>query len=211
MGVRNTISAVLLTAAATALSGCAGFLVPAGEGEPAAVRSPAAASHRTSEAPGPAASADVPAQDRPGPGAPVAGCPASGAVVDMGPVETAMFHRAVVLTLTNCGDRPYRVHGYPSVRVLDGHGERLPVPVNPGGSMFGDDEGPEEITLRPGGSVRSTLAWVSTKEGGDLIEADALELSAAPDTGARVHRLEGHDVRLMDELNTTAWRREGTG
>ncbi|MFI8004250.1 DUF4232 domain-containing protein [Streptomyces sp. NPDC086010] len=216
MRMRKTISAVVLGAASAALSGCAGFLVPAGEGEPEETPAPPRTAPweppaGAGAAPRPGVSPDVPAQAGRKPGMPAGGCPASGAVVDMGPVETAMFHRAVVLTLTNCGDRPYRVHGYPSVRVLDGHGERLPVPVNPGGSMFGNDEGPEEITLRPGGSARSTLAWVSTKEGGDLIEADALELSAAPDTGARVHRLEGHDVRLMDELNTTAWRRESTG
>ncbi|WP_327119818.1 DUF4232 domain-containing protein [Streptomyces sp. NBC_01341] len=224
MRLRKTISAVALAAAVAALSGCAGFLVPAGEGEPERTSTPTRTAHR---APSPGAgavpdtprpgtsqdgpSSDVPSQGVTEPGAPAAGCPASGAVVDMGPVETAMFHRAVVLTLTNCGDRPYRVHGYPSVRVLDGDGKRLPVPVNPGGSMFGNDEGPEEITLRPGGSVRSTLAWVSTEEGGDLIEADALELAAAPDAGARVHPLEGHDVRLMDELNTTAWRRGTAG
>ncbi|WJY30884.1 hypothetical protein QTO28_07745 [Streptomyces sp. P9-2B-1] len=35
MRVRKTISAAVLTAAVLTLSGCAGFLVPAGEGEPA--------------------------------------------------------------------------------------------------------------------------------------------------------------------------------
>lgn len=77
--------------------------------------------------------------------------------------------------------------------------------------MFGNDEGPEEVVLRPGGTVTSTLAWVSTKEGGDLIEGDALEIAAAPDAGARIFPLEEHDVRLMDELNTTAWREDTAG
>ncbi|MFJ4836621.1 DUF4232 domain-containing protein [Streptomyces sp. NPDC088746] len=124
----------------------------------------------------------------------------------MGPVQTALFHRAVILTLTNCGKLPYRVHGYPAVRALGDEGERIPVPVNAGGSMSGNDEGPQEGVLKPGASVTSTLSWVSTKEGGDLIEGDALEIAAAPDAGARVFPLEGHDIRLMDELNTTAWR-----
>lgn len=35
MRVRKTISAAVLTAAVLTLSGCAGFLVPAGEGRPA--------------------------------------------------------------------------------------------------------------------------------------------------------------------------------
>ncbi|MGW0789202.1 DUF4232 domain-containing protein [Streptomyces sp. NPDC002911] len=207
MRVRRTISAAVFTAASLTLSGCAGFLVPAGEGEPGPTPSPAGTT-RPAEA---GATTDAPAQGAPSPVEPTGGCPASGVVVEMGPVETAMFARAVMLTLTNCGKQPYRVHGYPSVRALGDDGERIPVPVNAGGSMFGNDEGPEEVMLKPGASVRSTLAWVSTKEGGDLIEGDALEIAAAPDTGARVFPLEGHDIRLMDELNTTAWRSKPTG
>ncbi|MFJ8754746.1 DUF4232 domain-containing protein [Streptomyces sp. NPDC102441] len=218
MRVRRTISAAALTAATLTLSGCAGFLVPAGEGEPGPTPSPAATTRPADAAPAPDAPApdtgattDVPAQLAPTPAASAEGCPASGVVVDMGPVQTAMFARAVTLTLTNCGKQAYRVHGYPSVRALGDDGERLPVPVNAGGSMFGNDEGPEEVMLKPGASVTSTLAWISTQEGGDLIEGDALEIAAAPDTGARVFPLEGHDIRLMDELNTTAWRVRTTG
>ncbi|MFG2587145.1 DUF4232 domain-containing protein [Streptomyces sp. NPDC048438] len=209
MRVRRTISAAALTAATLTLSGCAGFLVPAGEGEPGPTRTTRPAD--AEPAPGAGATTEAPAQGAPTPAAPADGCPASGVVVEMGPVQTAMFHRAVTLTLTNCGKQPYRVHGYPSVRALGDEGERIPVPVNAGGSMFGNDEGPEEVMLKPGASVTSTLAWVSTQEGGDLIEGDALEIAAGPDTGARVFPLEGHDIRLMDELNTTAWRARTAG
>lgn len=213
MRVRTSISATVLAAATLALSGCAGFLVPAGEGEPGPSPSPAVPtlSIDVGTLPDPGSAADAPAQGAPTPAPSAEGCPASGVVVDMGPVETAMFHRAVTLTLTNCGKKPYRVDGYPSVRALGDDGERIPVPVNADGSMFGKDPGPEEIMLEPGAQVRSTLAWVSTKEGGDLIEGDALEIAAAPDTGARVFPLEGHDIRLMDELNTTAWSTSTTG
>ncbi|MFH9830471.1 DUF4232 domain-containing protein [Streptomyces sp. NPDC017201] len=218
MRVRRTITAALLAAAALTLSGCAGFLVPAGEGEPEPTTSPAATTPPDAAAPAPDADSgtDGPATDGPAPLAPTpaasaSGCPASGVVVEMGPVQTAMFHRAVTLTLVNCGKKPYHVHGYPSVRALGEDGERIPVPVNAGGSMFGNDEGPEDVELKPGASVTSTLAWVSTQEGGDLIEGDALEIAAAPDTGARVFPLEGHDIRLMDELNTTAWRTAPAG
>ncbi|MBM7438267.1 DUF4232 domain-containing protein [Streptomyces sp. HB132] len=209
MRVRKTISAAVLTGAVLTLSGCAGLLVPAGEGEPEPTPSPAVTTRPAD--PDTGATADAPAQGAPSPAVPAGDCPASGAAVEMGPVLTAMFHRAVTLTLTNCGKRPYRVHGYPSVRALGDDGERIPVPVNAGGSMFGNDQGPKEMTLKPGGQVTSTLAWVSTEEGGDLIEGDALEIAAAPDTGARVFPLEGHDIRLMDELNTTAWRAGDTG
>lgn len=205
MRIRRAVPAAVTTAAVLALSGCSGFLVPAGEGEPSPGTT-ADARTASAPAPDPASATDAPAQGAPTPAAPTDACPASGVSVDMGPVQTAMFHRAVTLTLTNCGKRPYRVRGYPSVRALGDDGERIPVPVNAGGSVFGNDEGPEETVLKPGAQVTSTLAWVSTEEGGDLIEGDALEIAAAPDSGARVFPLEGHDIRLMDELNTTAWR-----
>ncbi|AEN09253.1 MULTISPECIES: DUF4232 domain-containing protein [unclassified Streptomyces] len=211
MRVRHTTAAVLCSATVLTLSGCAGFLVPAGEGEPAPTRSPAQASApsgtvRAETLPAVPDTTSAPPRGAPGTTAPAGDCPASGAKVEMGPVEAAMFHRAVVLTLTNCGTGTYQVNGYPAVRALDEDGRRIPVPVNPGGSMFGQDQGPKAVALEPGGTVRSILAWVSTQEGGDLIEGDALEIAAAPDAGARIFPLEEHDVRLMDELNTTAWR-----
>ncbi|MFD7127308.1 MULTISPECIES: DUF4232 domain-containing protein [Streptomyces] len=202
--------AVLLSAAAlTALTGCSGFLVPAGEGEPDPTPSASGPGIVRAETlpPTPAPAHGAPELTAPTP-APPGECPDSGAVVDMGPVETGMMHRAVVLTLTNCGNVPYAVHGYPSVRALGEDGRPLPVEVNEDGSYFGSDQGPKKLVLDPGGTVKSILAWVSTPEGGDLVEGDALAISAAPGLPARVFPLEGHDIRLMDELNTTAWRTE---
>lgn len=198
-GVRGPLVAALFVAGALTLPGCSGFLVPAGEGEPAPT--PTSSPTRTEGPPAPA-----PAQAAPAAPTGTPGCPTYGARVDMGQVETAMFHRAVVLTLTNCGGAPYRVRGYPSVQALGEEGERLPVKVNPGGSMFGNDLGPQEVMLEPGGTMKSILAWVSTEEGGDLVEGDALEIAPATGTEARVFPLEGHDLRLMDEFNMTAWR-----
>ncbi|MGA5473136.1 DUF4232 domain-containing protein [Streptomyces arboris] len=195
----------------TALTGCSGFLVPAGEGE----REPTPTAQAATPPPPPPSATPRPIADAPAQGpdpspTPTAteACPASGAVVTMGEVQALLMSRAVVLTLTNCGSKPYRVDGYPSVQALGEDGERLPVKVNPAGSKFGRDQGPEALTLKPGATVKSMLAWVSTQEGGELVMADALELAAAPDAGARVYPLEGHDIRYMDELNITAWRTE---
>ncbi|QWQ44305.1 DUF4232 domain-containing protein [Streptomyces sp. YPW6] len=215
--VRRQVRAALLAATLTALTGCSGFLVPAGEGErpdptPSASASGPGAVRAETLPPTPAPGADAPAQGAPaqtGPtSAPPGTCPSSGVVVDMGPVETGMMHRAVVLTLTNCGREPYAVDGYPWVQALDEDGNPLPVKVNEDGSYFGSDPGPKKLVLDPGLSVKSILAWVSTPEGGDLVEGDALAVSAAPGLPVRVFPLEGHDIRLMDELNTTAWRTE---
>ncbi|NUV71632.1 MULTISPECIES: DUF4232 domain-containing protein [unclassified Streptomyces] len=208
--VRRRVRVALLTAALTALTGCSGFLVPAGEGERP---DPAPSASRAGTLPpAPTPGADAPSQGAPAqtgpPSAPPGKCPRSGVVVDMGPVETGMMHRAVVLTLTNCGRKPYAVDGYPWVRALGEDGNPLPVKVNEDGSYFGTDPGPKKLLLDPGLTVKSILAWVSTPEGGDLIEGDALAISAAPGLPVRIFPLEGHDIRLMDELNTTAWRTE---
>ncbi|MFE2975377.1 DUF4232 domain-containing protein [Streptomyces sp. NPDC059258] len=210
--IRRRARVALLAATLTALTGCSGFLVPAGEGERPDPTPSASVPRAETLPPTPAPGADAPAQGAPaqtGPTSAAPGkCPASGVVVDMGPVETGMMHRAVVLTLTNCGRKPYAVDGYPWVRALGEDGRPLPVEVNEDGSYFGSDPGPKKLLLDPGLTVKSILAWVSTPEGGDLIEGDALAISAAPGLPTRVFPLEGHDIRLMDELNTTAWRTE---
>ncbi|MET8325524.1 DUF4232 domain-containing protein [Streptomyces sp. NPDC005181] len=219
-GTRGAVAAVCVAGAlALSLSGCAGFLVPAGEGEPGPTpsvsRTPGRV-HADTLQPGDLSTAPPPVRPpaagdahspQPAPSSATrAGCPSSGGVVDMGEVQAALGHRAVGLTLTNCGRKPYRVDGYPSVRALDDEGEPLPVKVNPGSSYMGTDPGPKEVMLKPGETLRSLLAWVSTPTGGDLVEGDALEIAPAPGLEARTFPLEGSDVRLLDELNMTAWR-----
>ncbi|TXS47130.1 DUF4232 domain-containing protein [Streptomyces sp. OR43] len=199
-------TAALVLAGTLALSGCSGFLVPAGEGEPGPSPSRTAAGGARATTPSAPALASAPVtRQAPAPTA-TGGCPASGLVVDMGPVEAALGHRAVGLTLTNCGAGPHRVNGYPSVRALDENGDALPVEVNPGSSYFGNDKGPEEVMLAPGKTMRSLLVWVSTPTGGDLIEGDALEIAPAPGLEPRTFPLEGSDVRLLDEFTMTGWR-----
>ncbi|MFD7866624.1 DUF4232 domain-containing protein [Streptomyces sp. NPDC059783] len=215
-GRRGATAAALALTGVLGLSGCAGFLVPAGEGEPGPSPSPTSAGAVRATPPNPI---DVATPGAPRPGAPTpkaptptaTGCPSSGLVVSMGPVEAAMMHRAVALTLTNCGSEPRRVDGYPSVQALDENGDPLPVKVNPGGSYFGPDKGPESVMLAPGKTMRSLLVWVSTPTGGDLIEGDALEIAPAPGLEARTFPLEGSDVRLLDEFNMTGWRTKIAG
>ncbi|MFE7705350.1 DUF4232 domain-containing protein [Streptomyces sp. NPDC057486] len=213
----GVVAACLAGALALTLSGCAGFLVPAGEGEPEPTPSTSYTPDVHADQLDPSDLAVAPSADRP-PAGDVSGsaptpsavatgdCPSSGVVVDMGEVQAALGHRAVSLTLTNCGSKPFRVDGYPSVRALDDEGDPLPVPVNPGSSYMGTDRGPKEVMLKPGKTLNALLAWVSTPTGGDLIEGDALEIAPAPGLEARTFPLEGSDVRLLDELNMTAWR-----
>lgn len=213
--IRGAASAALIMTGTLTLSGCAGFLVPAGEGEAGPTPSRTASAGVRADRPSPLDIASEPAARpgqpvRPTPTPSATGCPDSGLVVDMGPVEAALGHRAVGLTLTNCGGKPVRVDGYPSVQALDEKGDALPVKVNPGSSYMGQDKGPEEVMLAPGKTMRSLLAWVSTPTGGDMIEGDALEIAPAPGLEARTFPLEGSDVRLLDEFNMTGWRTSTT-
>lgn len=206
-GIRGPVSVVALVLAGTlGLSGCAGFLVPAGEGEQGPSPSHTSTGGVRATTPSPPDIASAPAVRPSRTPAATGGCPASGLVVDMGPVEAALGHRAVGLTLTNCGSGPHRVDGYPSVQAVDENGDALPVKVNPGSSYFGNDKGPEEVMLAPGKTMRSLLVWVSTPTGGDLIEGDALEIAPAPGLEPRTFPLEGSDVRLLDEFTMTGWR-----
>ena len=50
---------------------------------------------------------------------PVSGCPSSGLRFEAGRVDGAMGLRAMTLSMTNCGEQPYELNGYPSVSVLD--------------------------------------------------------------------------------------------
>ncbi|MGW7052004.1 DUF4232 domain-containing protein [Streptomyces sp. NPDC054887] len=201
MGIREAGGTVAWVAVGVlALSGCE-FLVPDGEGEPRTVRT-------AKPLPSPSATvAPVPSvSGSPTDVARAAGCSSGGPEVSMGEVEAALGHRAVGLTLTNCGKDPHQVFGYPSVQALRTDGEVLDVWVRRGSSYMGRDEGPVPVLLAPGESVRSLLSWTSNPKTGRLQQASALEIAPAAGEKARRFPLEGSDVRTVDELTLTAWR-----
>ncbi|MHA5054462.1 DUF4232 domain-containing protein [Streptomyces sp. SD15] len=135
----------------------------------------------------------------------VRGCPSSGVRVDTGPVDAAMGLRAMTLTLTNCGKRPYEVNGYPSVRVLDEEGAPLPGVRTVEGTdqvpMAPDDIGAEPLTLAPGDTAWAALYW-------RMAAADGTYLRVAPQKGRgtmNVRPEEPLDIGPENTLGTTAW------
>lgn len=147
----------------------------------------------------------------PSPAVPVqpAGCPPSGVRVDAGLVDGAMGLRAMTLTLTNCGDKPYKVDGYPAVLVLDESGLPIPGVRTAEGtdevSMAPKDPGPEPLTLAPGAAAQAVLYWRTNAESG-------LYLRVGPAKGRdeRTVRLEYPlDIGPENVLGTTAWRPSG--
>ncbi|MGW0559190.1 DUF4232 domain-containing protein [Streptomyces sp. NPDC003016] len=227
MGVRRAGAAsVLAFTGALVLAGCAGVLVPDGEGEPepTPTAKPAPAHSATPSAPSspgpssPGPSSHGPAARGPEEWPPVASAPPASPAgtppgrcssgrpeVSMGEVQAALGHRAVGLTLTNCGEEPHQVYGYPTVQALGTDGKVLDIWVNRGSSYMGQDKGPASVILDPGESVRSLLSWTSNPSAGRLRQAAALAIAAAPGEKARKFPLEG-EMRTVDELTLTAWR-----
>ncbi|MFE9763765.1 DUF4232 domain-containing protein [Streptomyces sp. NPDC005808] len=106
------------------------------------------------------------------------GCPSSGLRFATGPVNGAMGLRAMTLSMTNCGDQPYEVNGYPSVSVLDEAGDPIPgvrtIEGTEGVPMASEDTGPEPFTLAPGETAEAGLVWRMAAEEGTY-------LNVAPD------------------------------
>ncbi|WP_017975323.1 DUF4232 domain-containing protein [Actinopolyspora halophila] len=95
-----------------------------------------------------------------------ADCPDTGVRLTTDLVETAMGLRLMHVELTNCGDRPYALNGYPGVRVLNEDRQPLDVRTAQGSadiaSVDGFDAPPEAITVRPGEHAESQLMWRNT-------------------------------------------------
>jgi hypothetical protein len=93
-------------------------------------------------------------------------CPASGAQVSVGPVEAALGHRAVVLTVTNCRTETLTLKGYPSVVVLDYWRKPLGTAVAHDSSYLAIDPGPARVKLAQGQTAVSVVAWSNTVAAG---------------------------------------------
>ncbi|WP_433548219.1 DUF4232 domain-containing protein [Streptomyces sp. CA-294286] len=214
MGVRTGAKAAAVLFGALALTGCDGFLVPEGEGVPRAAGSSAA----------PASSSPTRGAAAPdGPGRPVAprpdgatdgpsaprspratqlppatqDCPA-GVRVDMGEIQAALMHRLATLTLTNCGEAPYRLSGRPSVKAYAFDGTLVDIEVNV------REEGKKadaEVVLPPGGVAYSRLDW---RPYDGVEKAQTLRIAAGPGHSARSFALE-EDVRMVDAFDVTPW------
>ncbi|GAA2248894.1 hypothetical protein GCM10010145_15320 [Streptomyces ruber] len=148
------------------------------------------------------------------PPSPSAACPASGVRIQPGPVEAAMGLRAMGVTLTNCGERPYSLNGYPDLQVLDEQREPLDVEVlegtDPITSGLGD-RGPHPVTLEPGESARTVLAWRNTVTDPTTVAVNGPYLRVTPTKGGPSEVIApdgGLDVGNTGRLGTTAWDKE---
>lgn len=132
-------------------------------------------------------------------------CPASGASITAGPVEPALGHRAMVVTVTNCRAETLTLNGYPEIGVLDGKRAKLKVAVVHGSSYMATDPGPKKIELRKGESALAAVSWSNTLEAG-LEKAEGSFLSVASGNGdPAVIWPEWLDLGSTAKVQLTAW------
>lgn len=141
-----------------------------------------------------------------------AACPPSGVRMVPGLVEAATGLRAMGVTLTNCGTKPYTLNGYPAIQVLDEDGEPYgDVRVLRGSRHITTgvpDFGPHTVTLKPGESARTELVWRNTVTEADIPGVYAPSLRIAPQSGRPAEALTpegGIDLGTTGRLGTTAW------
>ncbi|MFI7213565.1 DUF4232 domain-containing protein [Micromonospora maritima] len=159
---------------------------------------------RPTPPPRPAAAADT--------ATPTPACSPEGIrIVELG-VSAALGLRAMSIELVNCGDRPYRLRGYPAVALRDADGDPVTVRVIPGAAPItsGFDDPPTALVLRPGERAGAALIWRNLVTDATVVATDGVELDVAPVAGRPAYpvALDGPiDLGNTGRLGVSAWKR----
>jgi hypothetical protein len=118
---------------------------------------------------------------------PAATCPEPGVVIKTGAVDGAAGLRVMNVEMTNCGTKPFKVKGYPSLRVLDKDKQPITVTVSKGSTAVSRiDEfevAPKQLTLQPGEKAISGLVWRNLVTDSTVKATQGFYLDIAPLTG----------------------------
>ena len=129
-----------------------------------------------------------------------AGCPPSGLDVVIGGENAAMGLRVITVKLWNCGDKPYRVKGYPGIELLDEGREPIDVSITHG------KDRPRQLTLAPNGTARTNLQWNNRVTSLDGAPTPGAHLLVTPAPGEEPISLPlGVDLGSEATLDVTAW------
>jgi hypothetical protein len=138
-------------------------------------------------------------------------CPASGVRIRSTGGDAAMGLRALGLELVNCGDRPYRLNGYPTVWVLDEQRKPIILAVQNGAKDItsGFDQPPQPITLQKGERAVATVLWRNLVTDSTVVATDGAYLSVAPAAGQPAEEVDPQgpvDVGNTGRIGVSAWR-----
>jgi hypothetical protein len=136
-----------------------------------------------------------------------------GVLITAGPVDAAMGLRALGIELRNCGTVPYRVEGFPVVRVLDGGRQPLDVAVSNGSEPVSAadsyDVPPRPVLLQPGETAQAGVLWRNTVTDSTRPATTGTYLQVAPAVGEPVQLVApegGIDIGTTGRLAVNAWR-----
>jgi hypothetical protein len=121
--------------------------------------------------------------------------------------------RVVGLHLENCSDHPYRLSGFPQIRLLDLHHRPVTgvsVLHGSGGISTGTDfdKAPRAMTLAPGERATSGLMWRNTVTDGTPV--DVPYVSLAPRPGAPTVTVTPElDLGTTGKLAVSPWQQDG--
>ncbi|MDT0609799.1 DUF4232 domain-containing protein [Streptomyces lancefieldiae] len=152
----------------------------------------------------------VPSDEAP---APAGSCPPSGLRLTADKGDAAMGLRVVGLHLENCGSRPYSLEGYPVLQLLDEELEPVDgIDVLRGTDdipMAGGDGPPRPVTLRPGESAVSGLAWRNTTQAGAAVTVPYVRVRAESGSDP-VIVTPNLDLGTTGKLGVRAWQKDET-
>ncbi|MET8349725.1 MULTISPECIES: DUF4232 domain-containing protein [unclassified Micromonospora] len=143
---------------------------------------------------------------------PLAGCPESGVRIRSTGSDAAMGLRALGLELVNCGDRPYRIKGYPAPRVLDEDRKLIILRVLPGakGITSGFDQPPREVTLQTGERATAAVLWRNLVTDSKVVATNGEYLRVAPAAGQPAEDVDPDgpiDVGNTGRIGVSAWKK----
>ncbi|MGH4029170.1 DUF4232 domain-containing protein [Actinomycetota bacterium Odt1-20B] len=136
----------------------------------------------------------------------------SAVLVEPGPVDAAMGLRAMTVTLTNCTTKPYRLNGYPTLKVLGDKREPFHVQVLQGTEPITrlDDPGPHPVTLKRGETATTAVVWRNTYDNTAQPPLKGTYLKVVPTPGgvARLLAVDGGiDLGSTGKIGSTAWKK----
>ncbi|SNS23917.1 DUF4232 domain-containing protein [Actinomadura mexicana] len=135
-------------------------------------------------------------------------CTPEGIAVSMREPDTAMGLRAAQIELHNCGHRPYRLNGYPALRVLDEKQQPFDVTTVRGTRQV-KDAGAKPLTIRPGRKAVFVIVWRNTVTDANTVAVAGKYLEVRPAPGRPVVIVPANgpiDLGTTGRLEETAWR-----
>ncbi|MFD6757148.1 DUF4232 domain-containing protein [Micromonospora gifhornensis] len=140
-------------------------------------------------------------------------CPAEGVRISSLGVSAAMGLRAMSLELVNCGSHPYRLHGYPQLRLLDSDDNLIRVRVIAGAAEItsGFDDPPRPLTLAPGEAAGAAVLWRNLVDDPSVVATNAQRLEVAPAEGEPTQEVavEGPiDLGNTNRVGVSAWKKQ---